>query len=82
MEKLRNILRLVVGAQQQEPLGGRDRIVAVDETFFTRKRRARGGLAGRQTAGLDLHTRRREEQLVAADWRSFRIGKRARSNDF
>ncbi|CAE7234151.1 unnamed protein product [Symbiodinium sp. CCMP2592] len=68
VEKLRGILWLVAGAQHQEQIGGRDRIVAVDETFFTKKKRARGGFAGRHTAGhdtlvlgmieLDLRTRR------------------------
>ena len=68
VQKSRAILRLVVGQQQQQQLGGRDRIVAVDETFFTTKKRSRGGFRGRETAGhatlvlgmieLDLHTRR------------------------
>ena len=68
VQKIRAILWLVVGQQQQQQLGGRDRIVAVDETFFTTKKRSRGGFRGRETAGhatlvlgmieLDLHTRR------------------------
>ena len=68
VQKIRAILWLVVGQQQQQQLGGRDRIVAVDETFFTTKKRSRGGFRGRETAGhatlvlgmieLDLRTRR------------------------
>ena len=68
--RARSILWLVVSKLQdgQGQMGGPGKIVAVDETWLTTKKRTRGGFRGRETAGtktsvlgmieLDLATRR------------------------
>ena len=72
-------VRLILAAQVLElqahlpKLGGPDRIVAFDCTFFTKRKRAKGGFAGRVTSGrqvtalrmveLDLWTHRETDNV-------------------
>ena len=67
VHRVRSILWLVM-SRGQDQLGGPGKIVAVDETWLTTKKRVRGGFRGRETAGtkttvlgmaeIDLESRR------------------------
>ena len=45
------VSEFTANATQGEKIGGRGKIVCIDETFITRKKRNRGGFRGRTTLG-------------------------------
>ena len=68
LARVRSILWLCVARLNPAQLGGEGKIVCIDETFLTKKKRCKGGFRGRPTAGtkkcvlgmleLDFETRR------------------------